>query len=596
MGTIPSSPLSLRWSKTLRRKDSQPVKMATLSQKSVSVSQLSGGNVAADKLVALGLGGGSASNIKVRSVNIAAGGGAAGGVAKGGNSLKMAMMSLGGSGSHILAKELAVSPGSVVLSREKEKLALQELNDRFASYIERVRFLEADNKRLQGIITVLTVKFEELDATLRALYEAELLAARKALDQTTTAKAAVELKVAGLEAKVAELTVLYRAEYEAHVVTKESVPALEKMISERDAQIDFLTKNVNSMEIELSRLKVQITTMQKDLAFAKQSGDAEVVARVELESIIATKDDEIAFLTNMYEEKVKALMSIDLGSDAFAAAFSNELALALRDIRAEYESIMEATRTQDVDAWYKAKFNEVMQSTMRATADLANAKAELSALRVKYQDVVAMVTSLKAQLAGASERILSLQAEMAAAAAAAQLSIDEREATILALRASVTEYVIELRGLTDIKLALDAEIATYKRLLAGEESRFAQLIGGGDIGVGGSTICGGGISVGGGGMSVGGGGGMSVGGGSGMSVGGGGGVSVSSQNISVGGQLISGGGIAGGSSISGQGISEAVGGYSVTSISRSSSASSVSSQQISGGGIAGGLSVTSQPL
>ena len=59
-----------------------------------------------------------------------------------------------------------------------------------------------------------------------------------------------------------------------------------------------------------------------------------------------TKDDEIAFLTNMYEEKVKALMSIDLGSDAFASAFSNELALALRDIRGEYEAIMEATRTQ----------------------------------------------------------------------------------------------------------------------------------------------------------------------------------------------------------------------------------------------------------
>ena len=59
-----------------------------------------------------------------------------------------------------------------------------------------------------------------------------------------------------------------------------------------------------------------------------------------------TKEDEIAFLTTMYEEKVKALMSIDLGSDAFASAFSNELALALRDIRGEYEAIMEATRTQ----------------------------------------------------------------------------------------------------------------------------------------------------------------------------------------------------------------------------------------------------------
>ena len=43
---------------------------------------------------------------------------------------------------------------------------------------------------------------------------------------------------------------------QAHLVTKESLPKLEKMVSERDAQIDFLTKNVTSMELELARLKV----------------------------------------------------------------------------------------------------------------------------------------------------------------------------------------------------------------------------------------------------------------------------------------------------------------------------------------------------
>merc|ERR1739838_995634 len=139
-------------------------------------------------------------------------------------------------------------------------------NDRFAAYIERVRFLEADNKRLQGVIMTLTLKFEELDAILRAIYDVELAAARKALDETTAAKAAVEIKVAGLEAKVLELTALYTFEWEAHLLTKESVPKLEKMISERDAQIDFLTKNVSSMEIEISRLKAQIASIQKELA------------------------------------------------------------------------------------------------------------------------------------------------------------------------------------------------------------------------------------------------------------------------------------------------------------------------------------------
>ena len=47
----------------------------------------------------------------------------------------------------------------------------------------------------QGIIATLTVKFEELDATLRAIYDAELAALRKALDDTTAAKALVEVKV-----------------------------------------------------------------------------------------------------------------------------------------------------------------------------------------------------------------------------------------------------------------------------------------------------------------------------------------------------------------------------------------------------------------
>merc|ERR1712198_385148 len=101
-------------------------------------------------------------------------------------------MSLGGSG-QVIKKELAVDPQGVVESREKEKIALQELNDRFATYIERVRFLEADNKRLHDILNKLKEKFEELERVLKAMYEDELAQARKTIDETTKAKAAVEI-------------------------------------------------------------------------------------------------------------------------------------------------------------------------------------------------------------------------------------------------------------------------------------------------------------------------------------------------------------------------------------------------------------------
>merc|ERR1712128_172340 len=131
------------------------------------------------------------------------------------------------------------------------------------------------------------------------------------------------------------------------------------------------------------------------------------------------------------------------------------------------------------DAWYKAKFNEVMATTQRATGDLQAAKQEVSASRAKYQSLMAELIQLRAALAAANERMASLEAEMIEAAAAAALSLEERDGIIAGLQMSLAENVIELKALTDHKLALDVEIATYKRLLAGEETRFATVVLGG---------------------------------------------------------------------------------------------------------------------
>ena len=79
--------------------------------------------------------------------------------------------------------------------RAKSNSTVSDFLFRFAAYIEKVRFLEADNKRLQSIIDELTAKFHALDAALRAIYEEELKAARAALDKTTAAKGAAELRV-----------------------------------------------------------------------------------------------------------------------------------------------------------------------------------------------------------------------------------------------------------------------------------------------------------------------------------------------------------------------------------------------------------------
>merc|ERR1719312_1444489 len=58
-----------------------------------------------------------------------------------------------------------------------------------------------------------------------------------------------------------------------------------------------------------------------------------------------------------------------------------------------------------------------------------------------------------------------LEAELDEQAKLHRLAIDERDAEIEKLRAQLAAQILELKELMDSKLALDAEIATYRRLL-----------------------------------------------------------------------------------------------------------------------------------
>jgi len=86
------------------------------------------------------------------------------------------------------------------------------LNERFASYIEKVRFLEAQNRRLADELEKLKAKWGKETTHIKAMYEAELDAAKKLLEEAEKEKARLEQRVAALEEEIEEIRRRYRTD------------------------------------------------------------------------------------------------------------------------------------------------------------------------------------------------------------------------------------------------------------------------------------------------------------------------------------------------------------------------------------------------
>ena len=84
-------------------------------------------------------------------------------------------------------------------NREKEKKDMQDLNERFANYIEKVRFLEAQNKKLVTELEQLRSHWGKETSAVKQMYETELDEARKLIDDTNKEKARLQLRVGQLE-------------------------------------------------------------------------------------------------------------------------------------------------------------------------------------------------------------------------------------------------------------------------------------------------------------------------------------------------------------------------------------------------------------
>ncbi|KAM3842763.1 keratin, type I cytoskeletal 19-like [Diretmus argenteus] len=309
-----------------------------------------------------------------------------------------------------------------------DKITMQNLNDRLAAYLTKVRSLESANAQLERQIREW---YEKQTPTVRdySKYEAIITDLRKKLGFATQDNARIILQIDN--AKLAAEDFRLKAENESalHMSVEEDMVGLRKLLDE-------LTVTRSDLELEIEGLKEELVYLKKN------------------------HTEELAVL--------RANISSSTVNVEVDAAPQQDLAHVMDEIRSQYEAIADKSRS-DIDAWYKGKFDELNMQVESGTETLqiscnevSELKRTMQALEIELQSQISLKAAMEGQL-GETENRYILQLNQL------QAMVNNLETELSQVKLNIQRQASEYQILLNIKTRLEMEIAEYRRLLDGED-------------------------------------------------------------------------------------------------------------------------------
>ncbi|KAI6222633.1 hypothetical protein M3Y95_00914300 [Aphelenchoides besseyi] len=354
-------------------------------------------------------------------------------------------------------------------SREKEKKEISDLNDRLATYIEKVRFLEAQNRKIQTDLKGLQNKKGKDTENIRQMFESELNEAKKLIAETNRHRDQAVQELTDLNKEVTAMMKKLSDATRDRAVDNDKLAAILHRLSTIDSEVKFYQRRIESVDEEIRRIKNENNGLLTQLQRFRTDLDQETLNRIDQQNQVQTLLEETEFLRRLHEQELRdlrAMASRDTTNEN-REYFKNELASAIRDIRQEYDQIVNLNRN-DVESWYRLKVQEIQTQSARQNMEKGYQQEEVKRLRVQLGDLRAKLADLESKNNLLQGTIQQLHGQIEDDQQNYEQSLNDRDKQIRKVREECQGLMVELQMLLDTKQSLDAEIALYRRMLDGE--------------------------------------------------------------------------------------------------------------------------------
>ncbi|KAL3083395.1 hypothetical protein niasHS_011197 [Heterodera schachtii] len=394
-----------------------------------------------------------------------------GGTGTGGRILKM-VTEMGSTSVGGISPSLSANAAKSFLeATDKEKKEMQGLNDRLGNYIDRVKNLEEENRKLVHDLDDLRGKWGKDTSEVKMTFSSTLSSARKDIDNSAREKAKLDVKVSRLRDDLNEYRNRFEDIQRRRESDREHIQHFQNQIADSQSELEMLRARWKQLTDEEKRLLGDNARLWDDLTKARNDLDEETLGRIDFQNQVQTLMEELEFLRRVHEQEVKELQALLAQAPADTREFfKNELALAIRDIKDEYDYIAKQGR-QDMESWYKLKVSEVQGNANRAQMESNYQREEVKRMRDNIGDLRGKLQDLEGRNSHLEKEVQNLNYQLNDDQRQYEQALNERDATLRRMKDECQSLVAELQALLDTKQMLDAEIAIYRKMLEGEESR-----------------------------------------------------------------------------------------------------------------------------